>query len=324
MKAPSSLPASAAGLTDRIELMYTFVRIVEAGSMSAAAVQMNTSQPTVSRRLQMLERSLGLRLLQRSTHAMKLTEDGERCYERAKDLLADWGAFEADLRGAGTAAEGNLRVVAPHAFGQQHLVTPLARFMREHPNVTVDWQLHDRGPDFVADGVDCAIQVGAVSDPSTVAIRVAEVPRIVVAAPSLLAGRPAPVHARDLATLPWLALYQFYRKDITLTHARSGETCRLQFRPRLSTDSLYALRSAAVEGVGVGACSAWLLADNLADGSLVQLLPEWQAEPLPVYIVYPYARFYPAKLQRFVALMREALPAAMDVSLPPPRPSASE
>ena len=316
MKAHPPAPANnAAGLTDRIELMYTFVRIVEAGSMSAAALQMGTSQPTVSRRLQLLERSLGLRLLQRSTHAMKLTEDGERCYERAKELLADWGAFEADLRGAGTEAEGHLRVVAPHAFGQQHLVTPLARFMRENPKVTVDWQLHDRGPDFVVDGVDCAIQVGAVSDPSAVAIRVAEVPRIVVAAPALLAGVPPVVHARDLAGLPWLSLTQFYRKEITLTHVSTGETCRLRFQPRLSTDSLYAMRSAAVAGVGVGVSSTWLLDDNLADGSLQQLLPQWQAEPLPVYIVYPHARYYPAKLRRFVDLMRESMPTAMDTTV---------
>jgi len=86
---------------DRIELMQTFVRIVEAGSLSAAAAQMGTTQPTVSRRLQALERSLGVRLLQRSTHAMKLTEDGERCFDRAKELILSWGAFEAELRGVG-------------------------------------------------------------------------------------------------------------------------------------------------------------------------------------------------------------------------------
>ena len=89
---------SAAGLTDRIELMQTFVRIVEAGSLSAAAAQTLSTQPTVSRRLQALERSLGVRLLQRSTHAMKLTEDGERCYVRAKELLANWAAFGTAAR----------------------------------------------------------------------------------------------------------------------------------------------------------------------------------------------------------------------------------
>src|SRR5690606_16196529 len=99
--AASSGAAQTAPLlnSDRIELIQTFVRIVQAGSLSAAAAQMGTTQPTVSRRLQQLERTLGLRLLQRSTHAMKLTEDGERCFERAKDLLSGWEVFESDLRG---------------------------------------------------------------------------------------------------------------------------------------------------------------------------------------------------------------------------------
>src|SRR3954454_22221120 len=103
-----SNPTSSA---DRFELMQTFIRIVDAGSLSSAAAQLGTTQPTVSRRLQALERSLGLRLLQRSTHAMKLTEDGARCYERAKELLASWNLLEADLRGASDEPEGTLRVV---------------------------------------------------------------------------------------------------------------------------------------------------------------------------------------------------------------------
>src|ERR1019366_9894617 len=95
---------------------------------------MGTTQPTVSRRLQALERSLGVRLLRRSTHSMTLTEDGQRCLERARELLANWHAFEADLRGAGDEPEGTLRVVAPHAFGQQQLVAPLADFLPDMPS----------------------------------------------------------------------------------------------------------------------------------------------------------------------------------------------
>ena len=129
----TKMPHSSATPSDRLELMQTFVRIVEAGSLSAAAAQMLTTQPTVSRRLQALERALGVRLLQRSTHAMKPTEDGERCYTRAKELLADWDALAADLRGAGEAPEGLLRVVVPHAFGQAQLVEPLGEFLRACP-----------------------------------------------------------------------------------------------------------------------------------------------------------------------------------------------
>ena len=308
---PSSVAANTSASTDRIALMQTFVRIVEAGSLSAAAAQMGTTQPTVSRRLQLLERSLGVRLLQRSTHAMKLSEEGERCFERAKELLASWAAFDAELRGATEEPEGAMRIVVPHAFGQQQLVGPLAIYMQRYPKVSVEWLLHDKAPDFITDAVDCAIHVGEVDDPSVVAIKLAEVPRIVVAAPSMLDGIDPPRHASDLARLPWLALQLFYRRDVSLVHAASGETCRLTLRPRMSTDSLYALRSAAVLGLGACVASAWLLQDDLAQGKLVQLLPEWRASPLPVYLVYPYARFYPAKLRRFIDTMRESMPGAV-------------
>lgn len=302
----------AAASVDRIGLMQTFVHIVEAGSLSAAAAQMGASQPTVSRRLQALERSLGLRLLRRSTHAMHLTEDGERCFSRAKELLASWQAFEADLRGAGDEPEGTLRVIAPHALGQRLLVGPLAEYLRAYPRVTVEWLLHDRRPDFISDGIDCAIQVGEVTDPSVVAIKLSEVPRIVVAAPSVLAGGAMPTHASELAALPWLSLRTFYHTEILLTHSQTGEAYRVPLRPRMSTDSLYAIHSAAVMGLGACAVSAWLMTDDIEHGRLVRLASRWVAAPLPVYLVYPPARFQPAKLRRFIETMRFAIRPSLD------------
>src|SRR3990167_6401617 len=298
---------------DRIELMQTLVRIVEAGSRSAAAAQLGTTQPTVSRRLQALERMLGAKLLQRSTHAMQLTEEGQRCFAHAKELLVNWDAFEADLRGSTDVPEGTLRVVVPHAIGQQQLVGPLADYLQRHPRVAVEWLLHDRTPDFIADGIDCAIYVGTVDDPSVVAVKLAEIPRIVVAAPSVLGDASPPVHASDLAALPWLALRTFYRNDITLSHS-GGAQQRLVLKPRMATDSLYALRSAALLGLGVCVASSWAVAYDVAQGRLLHLLPEWRAEPLPIYLLYPYAHFYPAKLRRFVDILRPALIAGWGTS----------
>ena len=304
----SSTPSTSA---DRIALIQTFVRIVQAGSLSAAAAQLGTTQPTISRRLQLLERSLGLRLLQRSTHAMKLTEDGERCYERAKDLLAGWDAFESDLRGANGEIQGSLRVLVPHAFGQKQLIGPLSQFMRQHPKVTLEWLLHDHAADFITEGIDCAIQVGIVNDPSLVAIKLAEVPRVVVAAPALLKQYPLPSHPEELAQLPWLAIPSFYRREITLQNSVTQDLRQISFQPRLSCDSIYALTNAAVEGLGVCLGSTWIMREHLDSGALVELLPQWQAAPLPISIIYPYARFYPARLRRFIEVMREAMPAAV-------------
>jgi DNA-binding transcriptional LysR family regulator len=299
---------------DRFELMETFVRIVDAGNLSAAAAQMGTTQPTVSRRLQALERSLGVRLLRRSTHSMTLTEDGQRCLERARELLANWHAFEADLRGAGDEPEGTLRVVAPHAFGQQQLVAPLADYLARYPRVNVEWLLHDRRPDFILEGIDCAIQVGTVDDQAAVAIKLAEVPRIVVAAPALVAHLPVLQAPADLAQLPWLAMRPYYRTEVTLAPIAGGNDVRFPIAPRMSTDSLYALRTAAVAGVGAAIASAWLVADDLAQGRLVHIAPQWRAAPLPVWLVYPQARFYPARLRRFLDVIRAAMPGAVTAS----------
>ena len=303
-------PATPALTGDRIELMQTFIRIVEAGSLSAAAAQLGTTQPTVSRRLQTLERSLGVRLLQRTTHSMRLTVDGERCFERAKELLTSWAAFEADLRGASDEPEGTLRVVVPHAFGQDRLIAPLADYLRRYPRMTVEWLLHDDRAidDYIAAGIDCAIQVGEITDPSLVVVRLSEVPRIVAAAPAVLQGAALPQQASDLAKLPWLALRTYYRNEVVLTHETSRQVERFAITPRMSTDNLYALRAAALQGLGVCISSAWVLQDDLAEGKLVQLAPQWQAAPLPVSLVYPYAKFYPARLRRFVEAMREAVP----------------
>ncbi|HEX5393110.1 MAG TPA: LysR family transcriptional regulator [Rhodocyclaceae bacterium] len=311
---PTAPLTSTTGVGDRLELMQTFVRIVEAGSLSAAATQLGTTQPTISRRLQLLERSLGLRLLQRSTHAMRLTMDGERCYERAKELLTSWAAFESDLRGANDEPEGVLRVVVPHAFGQERMIGPLADYLRRYPRMTVEWLLHDDRAidDYIAAGIDCAIQVGEISDPSLVEIRLSQVRRIVAAAPSVLAGRPLPQEAEELAALPWIALRTYYRNEVVLTHGEAGVTQRLPIKPVVSTDSLYALRGMAVEGLGACVGSAWALMDDLASGRLLHLAPAWQAAPLPISLVYPYARFYPARLRCFVEIMRVAMPKLIE------------
>lgn len=324
-------PASAAG-SDRIELLQTFVRIVESGSLSAAAQQLGTTQPTVSRRLQALERSLGLRLLQRSTHAMKLTEDGERCFAHASELLAHWLAMESELRGAHDTPRGLLRVQAPHAFGQDQLIAPLADFLRRHPAVSVEWLLHDRQPDFIAEGIDCAIQVGPVLDPSVVAVHIAEVPRIVVAAPQLLQAHGGPpAHPRGLRDLPWLALRTYYVREVVLyaegaesgdgrrENGRSGEDVHgagadpapetIAIEPRMRTDSLHALRHAALAGLGTAVVSAWVVQDDLRSGRLVHLVPGWHASPLPVHLVYPPTRHQPARLRAFLEAMRTAIPS---------------
>lgn len=300
--------APLAGATDRVLLIETFVRIVEAGSLSAAALQMEATQPTVSRRLQALERQLGVRLLKRSTHAIALTEDGQRCYARAKELVESWQTLESETRGSGDEPAGMLRVVAPHIFGQQQFVEPLAAFMNKYPKVRVDWLLHDRMPDLIAENVDCALRVGLVTDPSVIALRLGEVPRTLVAAPGLFSKGEPPRHPDELARLPWLALSTFYRNEVSLTHVETGEVVSFEIQPRLATDGLLALRRAAMLGLGIGLGSSWAMQEDIDAGRLLHLAPQWRAEALPVSLVYAPSRFQPTRLRRFIDHMREHVP----------------
>ncbi len=294
---------------DRLQLMQTFIRIVEAGSLSSAARQLGTTQPTVSRRLQSLERQLGQPLVQRSTHALRLTDTGQRAYERAKALAAEWEGFEETLRAEPGLPEGLLRVQVPHAFGQEHLIEPLVQALQAAPALRVEWLLNDASPNFVEQGLDCAIRVGGRPEGAVVAIPLASVPRVLVAAPSLLRGRRVRT-PDDLAALPWLAIATFYRQELRL-HRDDGEATRIPIRPVFATDSLYATREAARLGLGAALLSGWAVRDDIAQGRLVHLLPRWRGEALPVRLLYPSPPAPPARLRYFIEAMRRSMAAPL-------------
>lgn len=293
---------------DRLELMRTFVRIVDSGSLSAAALQMATTQATVSRRLQSLETLLNSKLLMRTTHAMKLTDAGERCYKHAKELIDRWLLLEDEIQVSSDEPVGVLRVRVPHAFGQQQLLTPLVTFLDRYTKLNVEWMLNDKSTDFISDNIDCAIRVGLEVDPATVSVRLAEVRRSLVCAPSLAMSLDNYDKPENLSLLPWIAVSTFYQHQVTLTHCVTRQTATFNISPRLSTDNLYAARNAALAGLGVAIVSSWTVEEDIREGRLVDLVPEWHAYSLPVHLVYPWARYYPARLRKFLDLMREVMP----------------
>lgn len=301
---------------DRLELMRTFIRIIEAGSLSAAAVQLGTTQATVSRRLQSLEALLGVKLIMRSTHAMKLTDDGERCYQHARQLVDNWLALEDDLQIVDDNPVGVLRVRAPHAFGQQQLLTPLVDFLQRYPQLAVEWMLNDKNIDFISENIDCAIRVGAEVDPATVSVLLAEVPRSLVISPELLETVESVSDPMALSALPWVAISTFYQHEVTLRHQVNRESITIPIVPRLSTDSVYVARNTALAGLGAALISSWTVEEDIAQGRLIELLPEWRAAALPVHLVYPWARYYPARLRKFLDLMRDVMPKISGMQLP--------
>jgi len=299
---------------DRLALLQTFLRVAEAGSFSAAALQLDTTQPTVSRRVQQLESLLGARLVERSTRGLRLTEEGERCAAQAQELLDGWSSLAEELEG-GEELSGTLRLRVPHAFGQSQLIEPLAAFLTKHPRVSVEWMLQDQLPDFSRENVDCSLLVGEISQPNLIATQLAEVPRVLVAAPALVKKLPKGLDKRppeEIATLlgamPWLALLAFYRDGVDLQGSTGEGGLHIAFRPRLGTDSLFALIESARRGLGLALVSQWAVMDDIAEGRLVRLLPAWCAAPLPISLVYPSRRLQPARLRAFLQVMREVIP----------------
>ena len=155
------------------------------------------------------------------------------------------------------------------------------------------------------------------------AVLLAEVPRFVVAAPRLLDQFPPIERVEQLGDLPWLALTSFYRNEVALQKIDDGQPLNLPIMPRLSSDSLYAVRKAALAGMGAAIVSSWAVQDDLAEGKLIQLMPAWQAPPLPVWLTYPWASYYPARLQHFFAMIKEVMPQ-LTGTRPASQPASSD
>jgi DNA-binding transcriptional LysR family regulator len=289
---------------DRLELMKTYIRIVDSKNLSAAALSLNTTQPTVSRRLKALEKSLGIKLIQRTTHQMQMTEEGRRFYYHAKEIIERWTLVEAEMTGVKTLPKGMLRVQVPHALGIGRFNQVLSKYLQDYEDVDVDWVLSDKTPDFISENLDCAIKVGNVDDPNLIAIKIFELQRVVVASNKLIKNPKKYTHPDDLKDLPWLAFKTHYLGAITLSHTKTNEKCTLKINPRFSTDSLFSMKEVVQLGLGVGVLSKWLIEKDLKEGALLQLCKDWQAMKLPVYLIYPQSRHKPAKLQRFIELVK--------------------
>lgn len=292
--------------SDRLELMSTFIRIVDSKNLSAAALSLNTTQPTISRRLKTLEQSLGLKLIQRTTHKMQMTEEGRRFYHHAKDIIERWAAIEAEMLGAKTSPTGVLRVQVPQALGIGKFNNVLSKYLQNYPQVDIEWILSDKTPDFISDNLDCAIKVGNIDDPTLIAMKILELPRIIAASKDLFSNPKKISHPSELTGYPWLSFKTHYLDQISLFNIKTSEEARLKIHSRFSTDSLLALREVALEGLGVGVFSKWIIEKDLQDGRLIQLCKDWQAVSLPVYLIYPQSRLKPAKLQKFIELIKQA------------------
>lgn len=277
-----------------------FVRVVQAGSFSAAARVLGLPTSTVSNRVAALEKRLGVTLLQRTTRRLNLTEAGELYFQHASTGLGHLLVAEAAVTESVGEPTGLLRVTAPADLGDHILAGIMTRMRRRYPKVRVDMALTDRHVDLVAEGVDAAIRAGDLKDSSLIAKNVGVACWSPVASPDYLKSAPPLDSPQALRRHCCLQFTPLGKEAWTLT-ATTGSVI-VPMSGQVMVNDVRVVRSLVLAGEGVALLPRYLCREECATGQLVQVLPEWRAKADPIHIVYPRQRFMPPKLRAFVDL----------------------
>lgn len=281
---------------DRIDTIAAFSEVAERGSFAEAARRLRRSPAAITRAVAKLELRLGVRLLNRTTRAVSITEAGARFLTGARRVLADLSEIEQAAAGQGRAPRGELRVTAPIVFGRLHVLPIVTEFLADYPEVGVRLMLFDRPVDLVEEGVDVAIRIGALADSSAIATRVGALSRIVVAAPGYLKRHGRPKHPDDLAAHSVVAFAGI--DGVERWRFRGG--IEAPIKPRLIVNTAEAAIDAAMRGFGLTRVLSYQAVEVLADRALVRLLRPYEAPPAPVHVIYPDGRHPPPKLRSFL------------------------
>lgn len=277
--------------------MEMFVRVVESGSFSAAAELSRVSATMVAKHVRAIEDRLGARLLHRTTRRQQLSDVGRLYYERCKQALADVELAEASASELQSRPRGRLRLIAPVSFGSHSLVPALGEYMASHPEVNVELTLDNRRPRLVDDGFELGIVIGEVDEPGLVARPLQPYRRRLAAAPGYLQRHGPITHPAQLATHECLGPSYWRRHDLWRLVGPDGETCNVSVRGRFTANQGNALRIAALNGIGIALQPEAVLADDLASGRLLPVLPAWSLAPSPMHLVYPQNQRPTAKLR---------------------------
>jgi len=297
---------------DQFKQIATFVSVAQRGSLSAAARHEGIAPAMVSRRLDALERRLGVKLMQRTTRRLSLTPEGAAFVEDCQRILREMEEAEAAVASQRANAIGHLRLTAPAGFGRLHVAPVVAQFIRSHSRATVSLDLTDRLVDLIGEGYDCALRFGEQADSSLVRIPLGESRRVVVAAPAYLKRHGIPKHPEDLAAHVCLAL-----GDAAGTTPQRGWTFRIagkvinaRINGKLACSDGAVLHDWAIAGLGLAWRSWWEVHEDLASGRLVSVLDSYAAPPTPVFCVMPARRHLPLRVRVFVDALKHAFESA--------------
>ncbi|SFM20309.1 LysR family transcriptional regulator [Variovorax sp. OV329] len=286
---------------DRISAMNAFVRVVEAGTFTKAADTLDVPNATVTRLIQSLEEDLKVRLLHRTTRSVTVTPEGATYYERVVRLLADLSDIESSTRMSQGKPAGRVRVEAAAAIGAMIIVPSLSDFYRQYPEVEVDLGVSNRRTDVVADGIDCAIRAGEVSDQQMVARRIGVFDFTTCASPEFLKACRAPLAPQDLAKCPTIGLASTRTgRALTYQFLDADSGIELNLEHKLVVDDTNSYVAAGVSGLGIIQSPSYAVAGAIRAGQLVPLLQDWRTPTKPLSVLYAPNRYLSAKVRVFI------------------------
>lgn len=283
-----------------------FAKVVEAGSFTAAATALGVRKSSVSRSVAALEADLGIRLLQRTTRRLSLTDAGRAYHERARDALAALEEARGAAASLGAEPRGLVRVTAPVDFADD-LAAVTGPFLRAHPGVRVDVLLTARYVDLVKEGFDLAVRAGALADSSLLARKLGDTELGLFASPAYLEAAGRPRRLSDLAAHECV-LYRAGGPAATWRLAGPRGEEEVSVRGRVDTDEMAFVRAMLLAGFGVALAPLPVLAPLLEAGELERVLPRYARRSTPVHVVWPSRRFEPAAVALFRDALAEALP----------------
>jgi DNA-binding transcriptional LysR family regulator len=286
---------------DRITAMNAFVRVVEAGTFTKAADTLDVPNATVTRLIQGLEEDLKVRLLHRTTRSVTVTPEGAMYYERVVRLLADLSDIESSTRLSQGKPAGRVRVEAAAAVGAMIIVPALGDFYRQYPDVEVELGVSNRRTDVVADGIDCAIRAGEVSDLQMVARRIGLFDFTTCASPEFLKTCRAPLTPQELAKCQTIGLASTRTgRALPFRFMEAESEIELPLDHKLVVDDTNSYVSAGLAGLGIMQSPTYAVAGPIKAGKLVPLLRDWRTPTRPLTVFYAPNRYLSAKVRVFI------------------------
>lgn len=293
---------------DKLNLLQLFVSLVEHGSFVAVANQSGQSPSTISKAITRLEKSLGVRLLHRTTRQLQLTEAGANYLQTAREVLALLKNGEAQLAQSSIAPTGTLKVSLPLSFGQHYIVPLLPEFCQRYPDIKLDLSFSDEYTDIVEGGIDIAVRSGKLNDSSLIARRLCPIDMGMFASPSYLAQFGRPNAPEQLNQHRWI-LYRFRQSGriLGITYPQNDQAVEIQPDYQIIVDNGYALAQLASQGVGIALMPHFLARDLVREGKLTLISPPQRTPDQAVYLYYLSRDYMPVKVKVFIEYLVQML-----------------